>query len=136
MSCLLCRHKREVVLTDEHSRRVWGMLGRFQRWRDSALGPSRLGLLLSGVVVVVIVSALVVFHSRPPVYRGDVVKVGTSISLWPDTAGPGSTITVSGAGYLSHEALRVYFQRPEQGVIHTVTDAEGDFFVPLMVPKT
>ena len=98
------------------------MSGKFQRkWR--------VGLLLAGLWVVLIVSAFVMFHSSHS------VKVAASSSLWPDAAGPGSTITVSGAGYLSHEGVQVYFQSPSQGIIKTMTDSNGSFFVPLTLPK-
>ena len=98
------------------------MLGKFH-------GKWRVRLLLSGSLAAVFVSALLLFHSSTS------VKVSASSNIWPNTAGPGSTITVSGSGYLSHENVQVYFQDPSQGVIKTVTDAKGSFFVPLTVPK-
>jgi len=98
------------------------MLGNFH-------GKWWVGLLLSGLLVALGVCALLVFHSSTP------VKVSAASNIWPNTAGPGSTITVSGSGYLSHEQVQVYFQNPSQGVINTATDGNGSFFVPLTVPK-
>lgn len=90
----------------------------------------RVGLPLSAVALALIISALIVLHASHS------TKPGASSTIWPTTAGPGSTITVSGSGYLAHEHIQVYFQTPAQGIIHTVTDANGAFFLPLAVPKT
>ncbi len=99
------------------------MAGRFH-------GKRRVGLLVVGLCVVLGGAAFFVFHSSPP------VRVSASSSIWPNTAGPGSTITVSGSNYLADEDVQVYFQAPSQGSINTITDANGSFFVALTVPKT
>jgi hypothetical protein len=112
-----------VVGDVKRRRRILGMSGKFH-------GKWRIGLLLSGLLAVLVVSALLAFHSSTA------VKVSASSNIWPNTAGPGSTITVSGSDYLSDENVQVYFQYPSQGIIKTMTDASGSFLVPLTIPKT
>jgi hypothetical protein len=56
--------------------------------------------------------------------------------LTPASAGPGSTITVSGGGYTAGETVNVYFQSAKNGIIPTTTDQAGAFSVSLTVPTT
>jgi len=64
------------------------------------------------------------------------LNIGPGITLTPASAGPGSTITVSGGGYTAGETVNVYFQSPKNGIIPTTTDQAGAFSVSLTVPTT
>ncbi len=64
------------------------------------------------------------------------LNIGPGITLTPASAGPGSTITVSGGGYTAGETVNVYFQSPKNGTIPTTTDQAGAFSVSLTVPTT
>ena len=93
-------------------------------------GKWRLGLLLSGLLMVFIVAGVFLFNSV------STPKVNASTTLFPATASPGSTILVTGSGYPSQEHLNVYFQTPDRGVIAPVTNAQGSFSALLAVPST
>lgn len=62
------------------------------------------------------------------------LNVGPGILTTPLSAGPGSTITVTGGGFSANETVNVYFQNPQNGIVSTTTDATGAFTTPLTLP--
>src|SRR5436853_1809387 len=97
------------------------MLARFH-------GKWHLGLLLSGLLAVLTVAGVIVFH------LGITPKASASAVLWPATASPGGTILATGSGFPAQEQVKVYFQTPERGIFTAVTNASGSFSVPLTLP--
>jgi hypothetical protein len=94
------------------------------------LSPApRIGLIALGLLAVVLLPALVLFHLASS------ARVSAAAKLWPAAAGPGSTIVVTGSGYSANESVKTYFQTPDRGVT-VVTDARGSFSVPLRLPTT
>jgi hypothetical protein len=92
-------------------------------------GKWHLGLLLSGLLAVLTVAGVMVFH------LGITPKASASAALWPATASPGGTIFATGSGFPAQEQVKVYFQTPDRGIVTAVTNASGTFSVPLTLPS-
>jgi hypothetical protein len=92
-------------------------------------GKWHVGLLLSGLLAVLLVAGVMVFH------LGITPKASASAALWPATASPGGTIFATGSGFPGQEQVKVYFQTPDRGIVTAVTNASGTFSVPLTLPS-
>ncbi|MBV9710217.1 MAG: hypothetical protein JO011_04785, partial [Ktedonobacteraceae bacterium] len=64
------------------------------------------------------------------------VIVNVNAVVTPQHVGPGSTIQVTGSGFLAHENLTIYFQDSANGTLPTQADASGSFTQSLLLPAT
>ena len=92
-----------------------------------------LWLLLSGVLLVAGVSALLLLHFGA---SGSAYGQGPRLLAGPNSAGPGSTIAVTGFEFPASTNVQVYFQSRGNGVVSAVTNGSGFFNVSLTLPKT
>jgi hypothetical protein len=60
---------------------------------------------------------------------------GTTLSVGPNPASPGTTVMVTGLKYAAMKKVEVYFQNRMNGVVNTMTNAGGFFDVALKLPK-
>jgi hypothetical protein len=98
-------------------------------------------LFISGLLVLLLVPALLIVHPGAPAKAsgggGCYIGQSPSVSIYPTTASPGSTISVNGNCFATNATVKVFFQTTSNGVVTVVTDPIfGSFFTQLTIPST
>jgi hypothetical protein len=97
-----------------------------------------LALFISGLLVLLLVPALLIVHPGPSAEAsgGGCFGGSPSVTIFPTTSSPGTSISVDGFCYPTNTTVKIFFQTPSNGVITTVTDQGGSFFSQLTIPST
>jgi hypothetical protein len=89
-------------------------------------------LLLISIVGITVIFGTLLFHF---VDTGSTFVQKAELSIGPDPANPGTTITVTGFNYPANQTVEVYFQNRLNGIVRTLTNASGSFNASLTLPR-
>jgi hypothetical protein len=89
-------------------------------------------LLWISIIGIMVIFGILLFHFANV---GSTLAQNAELSIGPNPASPGATITVTGFNYLTNQTVEIYFQNRSNGIVRTVTNASGFFNASLTLPR-